>query len=155
LGTLTRILEDLYPEAGMGFAGRCVLSLTLLAGALAMSPQGLRADEAVLISGTVFGLNDERLGGADVYARTALGTVSSKADKHGNFVMLGFSGQSLIVIRASGHAPCVSQVSLNAGDHVRAQFHLEPGSVSGAAMWRLQHCARYVPESAFDRSVIE
>ena len=144
----------------MGFVPRFSLTLALAAGALMLSPNGLRADQVTQVRGTIVDAHGNPMVGAEVRLRRGAGDeVRSVADERGHFALAGlYTGQVKLRVRAGWYRECFSTLSLDSGGDVLANVRLVdeyPIARVSAHMFDPVPCRVAISRvEAFDRYVI-
>jgi len=134
---------------------RYVVAVALTILVLLASPQALRADQPVAITGTIFDLNGKPISGATVAAQSSGTTVVVRADRAGNYALLSFGGDVAITAEAIGHSPCDLAVSLESGDRVTANFRLDNLRVHSFGHYSRQCATALTQTEQYDRYVIK
>jgi hypothetical protein len=130
-------------------------------GALAISPQALRADQLTRISGIV--QHDQpnyyqaRFPVARISVRDLHGGIEKQAgtDANGRFVLFGLDyGPAEVVVEAEGCYPYIWQLHINPGDNLQTTWHMTRAA-SGMFFGPEQYRPEIVDANPFDRYAIQ
>jgi hypothetical protein len=140
-------------------AKRCLGAFALVSLTLFFSPQALRADQPVALSGTIVDWEWRPVAGALISVRAAGSSVIAhvNADKRGNFALLASAGDLEITAESTGHEPCDLTMRLAPGDRVRTNFRArkQPKEITHI-MAKSYYCdVKWASANAYDRYVIQ
>jgi Carboxypeptidase regulatory-like domain len=116
----------------MGFAGRSAVALALMAGALAVCPQILRADQLTSLTGQVLNAYGQVMYDVRVSVTSSSSeTVRTSTDTNGRFVFLGLARRNVLVTAAFGLYKCAQDLELTEGETTHLVFHYTEHHISG------------------------